>query len=425
MKRKSEPSNKRRRHNDDDDGDGDGADANEKMDADLAFACQIKVNKRILSKKIYGLSMKKTKKENYVPDQALSSSCMQYPSMKPQTVTSSSYSKNIIKNIIKKETKKKERPTPEECEYVTASLSRLHPHVVTKNDDRRKTLLESCGMRDSITDAVVSTMLSQNTTDKNSKAAFANLKTEFFSNPNANGWELIANARDTSKLESAIKVAGLAKTRAERITAMLQTVQSERGTPSLEYLRSISSDEEVKKELGRFKGLGPKTISCVLLFALGRNEFPVDTHVLRITSKMTWLPVANMNREAAYDYLNEVIPDSLKMDLHCLLVAHGKHCHACASRGKPQFPPKDGSKLPCPLGKVSSWGGILPKEMLVNNGASILRTEETIKKEGNTNVKVENNEKTMKKEEEEISSDGENIVKAEEMPINFVKQEEC
>jgi hypothetical protein len=35
--------------------------------------------------------------------------------------------------------------------------------------------------------------------------------------------------------------------------------------------------------------------------------------------------------------------------LHCLLIAHGKQCHRCAARGKPQFPPKDGSKVVCPL----------------------------------------------------------------------------
>jgi len=36
--------------------------------------------------------------------------------------------------------------------------------------------------------------------------------------------------------------------------------------------------EEIKQELSRFKGVGPKTISCVLMFQMRRNEFPVDTH---------------------------------------------------------------------------------------------------------------------------------------------------
>ena len=67
------------------------------------------------------------------------------------------------------------RPTAEECLYATASLALLHPDVVDRNEERRKTLLESCGLRDSITDSVISTMLSQNTTDKNSKQAWGQL----------------------------------------------------------------------------------------------------------------------------------------------------------------------------------------------------------------------------------------------------------
>ena len=68
---------------------------------------------------------------------------------------------------------------------------------------------------------------------------------------------------------------------------VLQTVIDERGQPkpgediSMEYCRSLST-EDVKAELARFKGVGPKTISCVLMFTLMRAEFPVDTHVWHI-----------------------------------------------------------------------------------------------------------------------------------------------
>lgn len=252
-----------------------------------------------------------------------------------------------------------QRPTPEECYAATKSLSVLHPHVVDQNDERRKTLFESCGMQDHITDAVISTMLSQNTTEKNTKAAFRTLKDRFFSD-GAGGWDEVANCEDIGLIEDCIKVAGLAKTRATRIRDMLRTVLEERGVASLSYVQGLS-DDNVKQELGRFKGLGPKTISCVLLFALGREEFPVDTHVLRISQKLGW--VSNKtNRNGAYDYLNSVVPGDVKMDLHCLLVEHGKRCHHCAANGKPQFPPKDGSKLVCPLKDIASWKGVVPKD---------------------------------------------------------------
>ena len=208
-------------------------------------------------------------------------------------------------------------------------------------------------MRDSITDSVISTMLSQNTTDANSKAAWSELKKSFPS------WDDVAECEDITLVEKTIRVAGLAKTRAERIQSILRTVKEERGEASLDYIRDFN-DEEVKKELTRFKGLGPKTISCVLLFALGRSEFPVDTHVLRITQKMGWIP-SGTTREGAYEYLNEMIPNDLKLDLHCLLVRHGKVCHKCAANGRPQFPPEKG-KLVCPLAGMSSWAGSVPLE---------------------------------------------------------------
>ena len=236
----------------------------------------------------------------------------------------------------------------EEFKEATLGLGILHPEVVDKNDERRKTLLESCGMRNSITDAIISTMLSQNTTDKNSKAAWKNLKKQF---PR---WESVLELKkedgNLDKLENAIRVAGLAKTRAERIHNILETVEQCRGKPCLNYLSDMST-EDVKSELSKFKGLGPKTISCVLLFGMARPEFPVDTHVLRISKRMKWIPDSS-SRESAYDEMNDTVPAELKMDLHCLLVKHGKHCHACAANHRPQFPPTDGSKLDCPLNKV-------------------------------------------------------------------------
>lgn len=272
------------------------------------------------------------------------------------------------------------RPTAAESRYATISLAKLHPDVVDKNDKRRKTMLESCGMRDSITDSVISTMLSQNTTDANSKAAWRSLKKKFPS------WEGLVKCDDISKIEDAIRVAGLAKTRAERIQGMLRTVMKERGSPSLDYIRDLN-DEEVKGELSRFKGLGPKTISCVLLFALGRNEFPVDTHVLRITQRMGWVP-SSATREGAYEYLNEMIPNDVKLDLHCLLVRHGKVCHRCAANGRPQFPPENGIKLLCPLVNISSWSGMVPSEVL-KTFVVAMKTEDlpvptTVKSEGET-----------------------------------------
>ena len=46
----------------------------------------------------------------------------------------------------------------------------------------------------------------------------------------------------------------------------------------------------VFSELVKYKGVGPKTASCVLLFCLKRESFAVDTHIFRITKKIGWIP---------------------------------------------------------------------------------------------------------------------------------------
>ena len=95
-----------------------------------------------------------------------------------------------------------------------------------------------------------------------------------------------------------------------QLQAILNTLKDERGECSLEHLRSIT-DEEIKTELERFKGVGKKTIACVLMFCLNRHEFPVDTHVWRITKSLGWVP-AKATRDEAYEHLNARIPDELK-----------------------------------------------------------------------------------------------------------------
>jgi endonuclease-3 len=63
--------------------------------------------------------------------------------------------------------------------------------------------------------------------------------------------------------------------------------------------------------LSRFKGVGTKTISCVLMFCLGREDFPVDTHVWRITKALGWVP-AKASRDQTYAHLSTRVPPDIR-----------------------------------------------------------------------------------------------------------------
>jgi endonuclease-3 len=157
--------------------------------------------------------------------------------------------------------------------------------------------------------------LSQNTTDKLSWPAFLRLKAAFPT------WEAVRLASPESVAEP-IKSAGLSVIKTARIQAILQRLHDERSACCLEHLRELS-DDEVKAELSRHKGVGPKTVACVLLFALKRADFPCDVHVFKIAAALGWLP-ERATRETCYSHLNARVPSHLKHELHVLLVEHGK-----------------------------------------------------------------------------------------------------
>ena len=123
-----------------------------------------------------------------------------------------------------------------------------------------------------VLDSLVGTILSQNTTDVNSARAFARLAATFAPSRDGRGrlnfWETI-RAAPSAEVEAAIKCGGLAEIKTSRIKVILNTLVEERGAPCMEYLRDMS-DDDVKSELSRFKGVGPKTIACVLVFCLRR-----------------------------------------------------------------------------------------------------------------------------------------------------------
>lgn len=245
------------------------------------------------------------------------------------------------------------RPTPDECRAIRDDLLALHgfPQEFAKYRKLRantpklysSSTLEgldctavklepshrvddgvSVSSKESVLDGLVSTILSQNTTDVNSQRAFASLKSAFPT------WEDVF-AADSKNIENAIRCGGLAVTKASCIKNILSCLYENKGKLCLEYLRDLSIDE-IKTELSHFKGIGPKTVACVLLFHLQQDDFPVDTHIFQIAKAIGWVPTMSDTKKT-YSHLNRRIPDELKFDLNCLLFTHGKLCRKCTDKG--------------------------------------------------------------------------------------------
>ena len=164
-------------------------------------------------------------------------------------------------------------------------------------------------------DILIETLLSQNTSDQNRDRAYQNLKTRF---PN---WEDVLEAK-TKKIVSAIREGGLAEQKAKRIREILRWIKKQEGKLSLSFLRKMDS-EDIQKTIGALKGVGPKTIHCLLLFGLRREAFPVDTHILRIGKRLSLIP-GRMDAKKAHEWMSPLIPKKKALSLHLNLIRLGR-----------------------------------------------------------------------------------------------------
>ncbi|NIA14786.1 MAG: endonuclease III [Nitrospiraceae bacterium] len=184
--------------------------------------------------------------------------------------------------------------------------------------------------RDNPLEALVRTILSQNTSDVNSRQAYEALRRAF------PAWQNVLDA-DIADVEAALRPGGLAKTKSRCIVRMLRSVAA-RGALNLDYLAELPTPE-AEQALMAFDGVGPKTASCVLLFALGRDVFPIDTHIARILKRLGVVS-EGMPVETAHRYVAPLAPPGRSLALHVNLIAHGRgvcrarrpDCAACVLR---------------------------------------------------------------------------------------------
>jgi len=160
-------------------------------------------------------------------------------------------------------------------------------------------------------DELVLTILSQNTSDRNSEHAYARMRERFPT------WEDVRDAPETELVE-ALRPGGLAVQKAPRIQAALRDMDR----LDLEWLGGLPADEAMRW-LVALPGVGPKTASCVLLFSLDVPVMPVDTHIHRIALRVGLVP-AGTTADAAHALLTGMTPPDRMLEAHLLLIRHGR-----------------------------------------------------------------------------------------------------
>jgi endonuclease-3 len=164
---------------------------------------------------------------------------------------------------------------------------------------------------------LVLTVLSQSTNDRNRDVAFLRLRDRFPT------WEAVRDA-PVDEIEEAIRPGGISKVKSVRIKAILEAIGEEL---DLSWMRDAPV-EESRGFLVALPGVGRKTAACVLLFAYGLRDVPVDTHVSRVGTRLALLePKAPFER--LHDQMVALTPPGAELEFHVNLLRHGRRtCHS-------------------------------------------------------------------------------------------------
>ncbi len=165
-------------------------------------------------------------------------------------------------------------------------------------------------------DELILTILSANTTDRNSGRAFQELKERF-----GEDWEAVRTA-PLAEIKDAIRVAGMYNQKAPRIVAALEKLKREQGRYALDHVCQMPV-EEAQSYLESFPGVGHKTASIVLLFCFNLGAFPVDTHIQR-QSRRLGIGDRRASPARIKAVWESLLPAETYYPLHLNLIRHGR-----------------------------------------------------------------------------------------------------
>ena len=178
-------------------------------------------------------------------------------------------------------------------------------------------------------------MLTQNTAWTNVERALGALHMAGLMSPAA-----IA-ACPLPRLEKAVRSSGYYRQKARRLRDFFRRALAEH-PEGLKAWFSASPAGELRKELLSYKGVGPETADCLVLYAAGKPSFVIDAYTRRLGER------AALARGLSYDGWRALFEGALPSDVkvyneyHALLVRLGKYF---CRKSKPLCGP-------CPLGGV-------------------------------------------------------------------------
>ena len=163
--------------------------------------------------------------------------------------------------------------------------------------------------------ALIRTVLSQATNDRNRDSAYKNLAARFEITPRT-----LAKA-DVKEIEKAIRVGGLHRNKSRKIKELSKVVlKNFNGSLNFIFDDSLGA---ARSKLMSIPGVGPKTADVVLLFSAGKATFPIDTHINRVSKRLGLAPLKGGYEEVRCSLESLFAPEDY-FPAHLLLISLGR-----------------------------------------------------------------------------------------------------
>jgi endonuclease-3 related protein len=192
-------------------------------------------------------------------------------------------------------------------------------------------------------EVAVGAILTQNTSWTNVAKAVANLKAAGCLDPHK------LHEIDSEQLEMLIRPAGYFRVKAKRLRNFIDWL-CENYDGDLRNLESVKTPR-LREELLAISGIGPETADSILLYALNRPVFVVDTYTARVMVRHGLIAAEGLDYHQLQDlFMSNLEPDvALYNEFHALLVMTGKdyckptpRCGACPLDRLPHKAEADG-----------------------------------------------------------------------------------
>jgi endonuclease-3 len=200
-------------------------------------------------------------------------------------------------------------------EWVASVVKEKPVRYIVQNLERAYGVPENKWTDWDVLDILVAVNLPPAPSDANSDRTYDALKKRFPT------WDAVLRAREQTLVET-IRLGGLANQKAAVIRGLLREVKERHGSFDLSFLRELPASEAVAY-LASFRGVGPKTAACTLLFACGLELFPLDTHIFRILRRIGLIPV-KCSDQFAHALMNRLVPSGKFYSFHVNLIRHGR-----------------------------------------------------------------------------------------------------